>query len=81
MGFLSQNIWGFIVLSIGVGIAIYILATLGGTLTGTASTAINSSTSAINTNLVGNYGIILIVMVFVFVLALVKLLGMGSGGI
>ena len=81
MGFLSKNVWGFIVLAIGVGIAIYILATLGTTLTGTASTAINTSTTAINTNLVGNYGIILIVMVFVFILALVRLLGMGSGGV
>ena len=81
MGFLSKNIWGFIVLAIGVGIAIYILDSLGTTLTGTASTAINTTVTAINTNLVGNYAIIIIVIVFVFILALVKLLGMGGSGI
>lgn len=84
MGFLTNAIWGVIILGIGVAIAMNVLGSLGTSLTGTASTAINTTLSAINTNLVGNYGLMVVIIVFVFILSLVVLLrrqGGGGGGI
>jgi len=80
MAFLSKLIWGVILLGISVAIGIKIMSSMGSSLTGDASSAINSTVSAINTNLVGNYGLIILIAVFAFILMLVALFRRGAGG-
>jgi len=79
-GFLSDSVWGIIMLGIGVGIAMNVLSSIGSSLTGTASTAVNTTTTSINTNVVGNYGLIALIVVFVFILGLVAMMRKTGGG-
>lgn len=81
MGFLTGAVQGLIYIAILVGVGFAILAGVGGGLTGTASTAVNTMTTALNTNLVGNFGLIVLIIVMAFILSIVLLLrARGSGG-
>lgn len=87
MGFLTKTAWGVIIFGIMTAVALNILANLGTTLTGASSLAIRNLTAAINTNVVGNFGLILLIVVMVFIIALVMMLngsansGQGDGSI
>ncbi len=80
MAFLSKLIWGVMLLGISVAIGIKIMSSMGSNLTGDASSAINSTVTAVKDNLVANYGLIILIAVFAFILMLVALFRRGSGG-
>lgn len=84
MGFLTKTAWGVIIFGIMTAVALNILASLGTTLTGASALAVRNLTAALNTNVVGNFGLILLIVVMVFIIALVMMLqgsaAQGEGG-
>lgn len=72
VGSLAPAVLTLMVLAIIVSITYIILANFNSSTTDTdATNAINNMTSALNTNLVSNFGIIVIVIVFSVILGLI----------